>query len=74
MAMYVKVDHPDYDWKKCIDESQRMMSGHKGELFVLDLSFIGRKVTLSFAPQEFKSVFVPFDGGEIKEFFLTELD
>ena len=41
MAMYVKVDHPDYDWKKCIDESQRMMSGHKGELFVLDLSFIG---------------------------------
>ena len=40
----------------------------------LDLSFIGRKVTLSFAPQEFKSVFVPFDGGEIKEILLTELD
>ena len=41
MAMYVKVDHPDYDWKQCIDESQRMMQGHKGELFVLDLSFLG---------------------------------
>ncbi len=41
MAMYIKVDHPDYDWKQCIDESQRMMQGHKGELFVIDLSFIG---------------------------------
>ena len=41
MAVYIKVDNPDYDWKQCIDESQRMMQGHKGELFVLDLSFIG---------------------------------
>lgn len=41
MAVYIKVDHPDYDWKQCIDESQRMMQGHKWELFVLDLSFIG---------------------------------
>ena len=41
MAMYIKVDHSDYDWKQCIDESQRMMQGHKGELFVLNLSFIG---------------------------------
>ena len=40
MAVYIKVDHPDYDWKQCIDESQRMMQGHKWELFVLDLSFI----------------------------------
>lgn len=48
MAMYVKVDHPDYDWKKCIDESQRMMSGHKGELFVLDLSFIGWMIVGAF--------------------------
>ena len=48
MAMYVKVDHPEYDWKKCIDESQRMMSGHKGELFVLDLSFIGWMIVGAF--------------------------
>ena len=41
MAMYIKVDNPDYDWRKCIDESQRMMQGHKWDLFVLDLSFIG---------------------------------
>ncbi len=41
MAFYIKADHPDYDWKKCIDESKRITKGHKGELFVLDLSFIG---------------------------------
>lgn len=41
MSYYIKNDHPDYDWRKCLDESQRMMKGHKWELFVLDLSFIG---------------------------------
>lgn len=41
MAFYIKVDHPEYDWHQCINESKRMMDGHKAELFVLDLSFIG---------------------------------
>lgn len=41
MAMYIKNDNPDYDWKRCIDESQEMMRGHKAELFILDLSFLG---------------------------------
>lgn len=41
MAYYVKLDHPEYGWKACIDESRRMMNGHKLEKFVLDLSFIG---------------------------------
>ena len=41
MAYYIKVDHPEYDWRQCIAESQAMMKGHKGELFMLDLSFIG---------------------------------
>lgn len=41
MVFYLKADHPDYDWKKCINESKRLTMGHKGELFVLDLSFIG---------------------------------
>ena len=41
MAYYVKLDHPDYGWKACIDESRRLMDGHKWEKFVLDLSFIG---------------------------------
>ena len=41
MAMYIKNDNPDYDWRKCIDESQEMMSGHTADLFMLDLSFLG---------------------------------
>ena len=41
MAFYIKHDHPEYDWKKCMDESQRYMSGHKWQLFCLDFSFIG---------------------------------
>ena len=41
MAFYIKNDHPEYNWKQCIDESQRIMNGHKWELFVLNLSFIG---------------------------------
>lgn len=41
MAFYVKADHPDYNWKQCLDESQIIMSGHKWDLFVLQLSFVG---------------------------------
>lgn len=41
MSYYIKADHPEYDWKACINESKRLMNGHKGELFVLKLSFIG---------------------------------
>jgi len=41
MAYYIKADHPDYGWKECIDGSRALMKGHKWDLFVLDLSFIG---------------------------------
>lgn len=41
MAYYIKVDHPEYDWHQCINASKEMMNGHKADLFVLDLSFIG---------------------------------
>ena len=41
MSMYLAIDHPDWDWKQCIDESRRIMDGNKWKLFVLDLSFIG---------------------------------
>lgn len=41
MAYYVKADHPEYDWRACMHASENMMRGHKMELFVLDLSFIG---------------------------------
>lgn len=41
MAFYIKADNPDYDWRTCLDASTAMMNGHKMELFMLDLSFLG---------------------------------
>ncbi len=41
MAVYILLEHPECSALECIRESKRLMQGHKGELFVLDLSFIG---------------------------------
>ncbi len=41
MAPYIKLDHPEWDWRACMDESQRIMNGNKWKLFCLELSFIG---------------------------------
>ena len=41
MAFYIKADHPNYGWRECLDASIEMMRGHKWELFMLDLSFLG---------------------------------
>jgi len=40
-GLYILLDHPEMDIFDCISASKQMMAGHKGELFVLDLSFIG---------------------------------
>lgn len=40
-TIYLQAEHPDWDWKKCIEESKRVMEGHKMEYFGLVLSFIG---------------------------------
>lgn len=41
MAVYIMIDNPEYSAMECIRGSKQMMMGHKGELFLLDLSFIG---------------------------------
>ena len=41
LIYYIKADHPEYDWRQCMNESAAMMRGHKMKLFFLDLSFIG---------------------------------
>ncbi|MGM9651378.1 MAG: DUF975 family protein [Faecousia sp.] len=41
MAFYIKCDHPNLRWNDCITASRRLMDGHKGQLFCLDLSFLG---------------------------------
>jgi len=40
-SLYILLDHPELSALECIRASKLMMNGHKGELFVLDLSFIG---------------------------------
>lgn len=41
MTYYILNDHPEYSATKAITESRKMMKGHKWELFVLSLSFLG---------------------------------
>ena len=40
-SYYISLDQPELSAKQCLDESQRLMKGHKMRLFLLDLSFIG---------------------------------
>lgn len=40
-SLYLLIDHPDWSPLRCIRESKAMMKNHKGELFVMDLSFLG---------------------------------
>lgn len=41
MSFYVLADHPEMTAREALKESQRIMDGHKMELFELSLSFIG---------------------------------
>lgn len=41
MAIYLLLDDPERGAMECLRLSKQMMKGHKWELFVLDLSFIG---------------------------------
>lgn len=41
MAPFICEDHPELTENECIDKSKEMMNGHKWDLFLLDLSFIG---------------------------------
>ena len=41
MAMYIQAENPEMGSLEAITRSKQMMQGHKMELFVLDLSFIG---------------------------------
>lgn len=40
-AYYILIDNPELSAIECIRESKRLTKGYKGQLFVLDLSFIG---------------------------------
>lgn len=40
MTNYIAIDHPDWSVGECINESMRMMRGHKMRLFLITLIFI----------------------------------
>lgn len=41
MADFIAAENPEYSANQCITESRKLMDGHKWDLFVLQLSFIG---------------------------------
>ena len=41
LAEFISMQHPDMTPTECLNESRRLMDGHKMNLFVLELSFIG---------------------------------
>lgn len=41
LTPYILVEHPEYSASQAIAKSEEMMKGHKVELFLLELSFIG---------------------------------
>lgn len=41
MSMYILAESPNKSANTCITESKQMMDGHKLDLFILELSFIG---------------------------------
>ena len=41
MARYLLITHPELSITECMSASKAMTQGHKWELFVLDLSFLG---------------------------------
>lgn len=40
-AAYISYVHPEMTWNECLNKSKEVTKGHKWELFVFDLSFIG---------------------------------
>lgn len=60
MALFIMLDNPQLGALDCIHQSKAVMYGHKGELFMLDLSFLGWSL-LTVLP--FVSIFViPYKG------------
>ena len=41
MAFFILADNPELSAREALKKSEEMMKGHKMDLFVLDLSFIG---------------------------------
>ncbi len=74
MAYYIKCDHPEYNWRQCMNESMRIMNGHKMELFVQDLSFIGWYIVGAFALGVGSLWVIPYHRAATTHFYLSIKD
>lgn len=50
MTPYILAENPQFSPKEAITKSRQLMDGHKGELFCLELSFIGWSLLACLAP------------------------
>ena len=46
--MFIAIDKPDLSTQDSVMESERLMKGNRGKLFVLQLSFIGWAILATF--------------------------
>ena len=68
MTEFIAVDHPDWSANQCIDESRRLMYGHKWRYFCLHISFIGWILLLIVASM------MPMVGNMAQWFFMPYLE
>lgn len=69
LAFYVLADNPHMTAREALNESKRMMHGHKMELFVMQLSFIGWYILCMFT--FFLPIFyvIPYHNTSIANFY-----
>ena len=72
MARRLLCDHPDWSPVRCLQESRRMMRGHRWELFEIHLSFLPWFLLMIF---RITAVFVkPYYNLTVNEFYRSLLD
>lgn len=73
LAIYLLLEHPEMRVMDCIRESKRLMTGRKGELFVLDLSFLGWTILqmIPYIGQAVGIYVVPYRGVTMAGFYLA---
>ena len=72
MALYIMIENPHMSALDCITASKQMMNGHKGELFILDLSFLGWAI-LSVVPFVILWVF-PYYNTAVTNYYIALRD
>lgn len=74
MAMFIKIEHDDYDYDECLKQSMKMMKSHKWDLFVLDLSFLGWYIVGALLLGIGTLWVIPYHNAAYANFYLTIKD